>query len=430
MSAETHMNVELDESMSRTYTKVAERRPKNTLKAYTNKQKEFMQWCDEKEAAFNALTRYTVTGPKLHLFLEERVIDRDKRRKGPEGRTQTVGIATVKGYVAAMVDLWRQQQRMKINNHPSPRDDAVVMLLKVTEYEEDDRRRKNFDDRGTDTMLDGYTTTEQIENIAVFFWGNSREPGTSFRNLHAFLLSHYALMCGESTRRMELADLHSIVLENEGYSACRVLVMIMRQGKTNQVGRLEVGECMRNKLVQICPHGLLDFYLFWRWHVEGEPFPDFTRSENWYPIKLLKTGKDPTKEMSYKVHHDAIAAALQHIGLRGRAKTHVGRGSGARMADLGGASEAQIRRLGRWNNQAMEKCYLTSLPREAMRTLAGFEPSRELETWKQQMDAGTCEQSIAGGGFLQLLQYLRVVILQDAVILQQSTPTHPPLNTT
>ncbi|OWY97418.1 hypothetical protein PHMEG_00032054 [Phytophthora megakarya] len=47
------------------------------------------------------------------------------------------------------------------------------------------------------------------------------------------------------------------------------------------------------------------------------------------------------------------------------------------MADLGGASESQIRRLGRWNNnQSMEKCYLTSLPREAMRTLAGFEPNR------------------------------------------------------
>ncbi|OWZ11052.1 hypothetical protein PHMEG_00015984 [Phytophthora megakarya] len=121
MSEETRLNVKLDESMSRTYTK-----------------------------------------------------------------TQTVGKATVKGYVTAMVDLWRQQQRMKINNHPSPRDDAVVMLLKVTEDEEDDRRRINVDDRGTDAMLDGYTTTKQIENIAVFFWGNSRVPEESFRNYLAF----------------------------------------------------------------------------------------------------------------------------------------------------------------------------------------------------------------------------------------------------
>ncbi|KAL3690979.1 hypothetical protein R1sor_004630 [Riccia sorocarpa] len=47
------------------------------------------------------------------------------------------------------------------------------------------------------------------------------------------------------------------------------------------------------------------------------------------------------------------------------------------MAELGGASESQIRRLGRWNNQAMENCYLTSLPREALRTLAGFSPIQD-----------------------------------------------------
>jgi hypothetical protein len=174
------------------------------------------------------------------------VIGRDKRRKG-QCRTEKIGRATVNSYVAAMVDLWRQQQRLKINNHPSPRDGAVSAFIKITGYEENDRRRKNFADRGADTMLDGYTTTEQIQNIARFFWMTSHNHGTSLRNLLAFLLSHYALMRGESARRMELADLHSNELENEGYTSCRALVMVMRQGKTNQVGRIEVGATMRNK---------------------------------------------------------------------------------------------------------------------------------------------------------------------------------------
>ncbi|ETP52789.1 hypothetical protein F442_02247, partial [Phytophthora nicotianae P10297] len=39
---------------------------------------------------------------------------------------------------------------------------------------------------------------------------------------------------------LELADLHSIPLENEGYNPCRALVMVMGQGKTNQLGRVEV----------------------------------------------------------------------------------------------------------------------------------------------------------------------------------------------
>ncbi|ETO67568.1 hypothetical protein F444_15520 [Phytophthora nicotianae P1976] len=211
---------------------------------------------------------------------------------------------------------------------------------------------------------------------------------------------------------LELADLHSIPLENEGYNPCRalVMVMVMGQGKTNQVGRVEVGACMRHK-------------------------------------NLLKTGKDPTKPMSYKVHHDAISSALKYAGIRSKAKTHVGRGSGSRMADLGGASESQIRRLGRWNNQSMEKYYLTSLPREAMRTLAGFDSSRgsyfvarasaeppqcllrqifpQLEMWQQALADGNAEQSIAAGGFLDLLQYLRTVILQDAIFLQDLNPSHP-----
>lgn len=38
--------------------------------------------------------------------------------------------------------------------------------------------------------------------------------------------------------------------------------MVMRQGKTNKVGRTEVGAYMRNKSVDICPHGMLAAYLF------------------------------------------------------------------------------------------------------------------------------------------------------------------------
>ncbi|KAJ8576337.1 hypothetical protein ON010_g2882 [Phytophthora cinnamomi] len=408
MAEEARMRVELKESVQRTYSRAINLRPKNTVRAYSKRQEEFLDWCRSKGSSFNELTRFTVTGEKLHLFLEECVIGRVKRHKGSKNtseRKTTIGRSSVNAYVAAMVDLWKQQARANINSNPSPRDDAVTALLKLTQFEEDDRKRKNFADRG-------------------------RDSGKRLRNLLAFLLSHYALMRGESARMLELADLHSILLENEGYSPCRALVMVMRQGKTNQVGRIEFGACMRSKYVEICPHGLLGFYLFWRWHIDGEPFPDFTSSESWYPTKLLKTGKDTTKAMSYKTHNEAITAALKFVGVHSTAKTHVGRGSGSRMADVAGASESQIRRLGRWNNQAMQKCYLTSLPREAMRTLAGFDAARrqvfpQVEGWQEAINTGAAEQSIASGGFLELLQYLRKVVLQDAVLLQDIVPNHP-----
>ena len=67
---------------------------------------------------------------------------------------------------------------------------------------------------------------------------------------------------------------------------------------------------------------------------------------------------------------------LDSLRMSSAAKTHIDRGSGARMAELGGASEEDIRRLGRWNSQALAGCCLTSLPWLALRTMVGFPPER------------------------------------------------------
>ncbi|KAG3180824.1 hypothetical protein PC128_g15417 [Phytophthora cactorum] len=63
MTEKSHMNVELEESVLRTYAKASDIRPKNTSRAYKNKQVEFTRWCDDKGLAFNDLTRYTAFGP-------------------------------------------------------------------------------------------------------------------------------------------------------------------------------------------------------------------------------------------------------------------------------------------------------------------------------------------------------------------------------
>lgn len=50
------------------------------------------------------------------------------------------------------------------------------------------------------------------------------------------------------------------------------------------------------------------------------------------------------------------------------------------MADLFGASETDIRRGGRWDMSSMTQHYLTTLPRETIRVLAGF-PSSPGQFW-------------------------------------------------
>ncbi|KAH9133191.1 hypothetical protein AeRB84_020676, partial [Aphanomyces euteiches] len=429
------LELEMEIAEAITYQKSAAVQPENTRLAYTSKQNEFLQWCRSK--GFTGHNALTVSGPKLHLFLCQCVVGRERKARCARGQKQVVGFSTLKQYVNAIVRLWRSQCQEKANSNVHPRTDAVKELLKQAQYTEDERKKANFEDRGIGTPLDGYTTAEQMQKISNRFWNEKRDHGTHLRNWLAFTMAHYCLLRGESVRLLELADLQSQPLEGEGFSPCTALVVVLRQGKTNQHGRIEIGGCIRSKMVDICPHSSLALYLFWRWHVESEEFPSFEKSAHWFGIKVLRSGDDATKEVSYNVHRKAIAAALASAGLNSRAKTHIGRGSGARMAELGGASESQIRRLGHWNNQALENCYLTTLPRKAMRALAGFGPEKGsfyllrskaipcsnlqskifpwADFWLDKLKNGEAEATIAAGGFLNL----------DSVILKKMRPKHP-----
>ncbi|KAG2208592.1 hypothetical protein INT45_008847, partial [Circinella minor] len=120
--------------------------------------------------------------------------------------------------------------------------------------------------------------------------------------------------------------------------------------------------------------------------------------------------------------------------------------SGAKMADIRGAGESDIRRAGRWTNDALESAYLTNLPRVLLRVMTGFykdgghfylrraieKPEPELcrkvfpmvEVWQERMNQG-CDhgdQSIAADGFLQMLRQLSIVFLPDSVPLQELYP--------
>ncbi|KAG1036677.1 hypothetical protein G6F43_013007 [Rhizopus delemar] len=109
------------------------------------------------------------------------------------------------------------------------------------------------------------------------------------------------------------------------------------------------------------------------YHVECRSFPDFTTSRNWYHTKLLQSDPhDPTKQWSYASHYAAMESALKACNMSSTKKTHMARGAGARMCDLGGVEDASIRRLGRRNSDSMNGAYVTGLPRETMRSLAGF----------------------------------------------------------
>jgi hypothetical protein len=270
---------------------------------------------------------------------------------------------------------------------------------------------------------------------------------SDIRDQTCFLLSHFNLLCSESLRIVELPDLFSILLENEGISECHAVVMVLNQGKTNQFGKLEFTGCIRSKEVEICPVGSLALYLFARFQLGNEPFPDFRKNETWYNIKLCQGRLDVTKSILYDTQLYAINQCFKALGIKSSRKTHIGRGSGAIMAELAGAPNNSTRWLGRWNQKAIENCYMSTLPREAMRALAGFNPKKPqyylrratitpndqlqhqifpaVDLWLEKLQKSEIESNIAAGGFLNLLKYLRVVVLQDSALLQIQHPETP-----
>jgi hypothetical protein len=118
---------------------------------------------------------------------------------------------------------------------------------------------------------------------------------------------------------------------------------------------------------------------------------------------------------------------------------------------MAGCPENSLQQLGNWSqSNALEGCYLQSLPRKALRTMAGFSPSghiyeldhaaltpvEELQ-WMIFPDAdnlllrqseGLDVQNSATIGFLKALTCRRTIILQDSVVLKSLCPSHPVWN--
>jgi Centromere DNA-binding protein complex CBF3 subunit, domain 2 len=104
---------------------------------------------------------------------------------------------------------------------------------------------------------------------------------------------------------------------------------------------------------------------------DGEPFPNMGDPSQWFPLYLFPGAKSAKQQMTPRSHRDAVKKALVKAKIDTSHVTHIFRGSALRMADLLGASESALRRGGRWDVSAMNPHYLTTLPRECMRVLAG-----------------------------------------------------------
>lgn len=386
------------------------------------------------------------------LFLVEEVANRPLKTKSrkvgddiPQHATR-LSWRTVRTYITALTDLYQVQKVLGTNDHPSPREHNVREYLKSLQRRDAQHDREQFADKGRDTLLDGYTESE-FEAVCHALWTQgASSPECHFRTLTDILLGHYMLTRGGDRRCAEISDLFTFEFRDEGPTRCMPLIFTTRAGKQNQFGRLETIGALRNRKPLVCMLSGLAFYLLLRWDLGDEPFPDFSQRSLWYGIRLIKSStRDSKGSISYNSQRDWVTKAFQYAGIFSQKKTHIGRSAGAKMAELKGISEDQIRRAGRWNQEQMVGCYLNALPRKFMRVMAGhppqmgcFEISRanvtppdellsmiwpELDTWKGRFGPQKGQiKDLAALGLTSLLRYLREVILQDSVTLRQMFP--------
>ena len=378
---------------------------------------------------------------------------------GGQGEGDLFTKGTVDAYIAAVIELWRVQVAHGSKNTENPRGAAVRGFLEQRARQRNHHNRASFKDRGTEGIQAGYSSTEWLAIQEHLLHGAATLP----QNLRArvdLLFGHYYLLRGENRRKLELADLSLLDYpREEGPTLCGCLVSLLQDGKMNKTAKKEFMGSLRHKDPLLCTQGALAQLLFWRWHIVGEPSPSFRRRQDWYKIKVL-VGQDRQEELSYSTQLQDIWRVFGAVGLTTAKKTHLPRRVGAQEAETYGTSLAQISQAGRWNQSVLCQAYLTHLPRQFMRIVAGFsgtqgdfflpravyEPpvtlQRQLwpwiEEWEPRFEArsrrrrwaqgGLDEDDLAGDGFLKLMRRLRIVLLQDLAVLQPRFPSLPFFN--
>lgn len=183
----------------------------------------------------------------------------NKFKKNADGSPAPLGRESVLAYVKAVVDLYHQQVEAGFNKHTMARGPIVKRFLDTHTKKETRRKRTEYEDRGKNTLNDGYTDQELLRINQYFLVQNNI---FSLRNKVCFSMSHAMLMRSETALGTQLPDLFIMELKNQGPSSCFAIVATITFGKTNKDGKIQYGSALRHRDVEVCPHGAFAQYFF------------------------------------------------------------------------------------------------------------------------------------------------------------------------
>ncbi|CAO1616800.1 unnamed protein product [Parajaminaea phylloscopi] len=379
---ETHIRpYEAGEQLAqRVHLEAVQNQADSTHRQYMSHQREFIAWAGEHYR--HEVAPATVTEHKLARWLADISQRKRRKRKGKGKETyeeldQVVGYQTVSAASNAIVALYKLQVTQRINGYPHPRGHVVKLLMQNLQLETARRKRENFDNK-KHVASEGYTAEEHAQ-ICRYHLSTGTFAG--LRSLVAHLVSHMCMLRGDSARMVELSDIYQGTMGEPGSpGAARYLAIALRQSKVNRTGRVEYVGLLRHLNPVQCGIFAIALFLFQRFHLRGESFPDLSSNRSWYLVKLLCNDNDSELAITYSNHHHHVSKAFQQLGLRHLPKlTHASRGSGAREAESKGVSQAEIERMGHWKDvsSALQQSYLTTLPLATMRAMAGCDKGHD-----------------------------------------------------
>ncbi|KAK9327707.1 hypothetical protein V1520DRAFT_30296 [Lipomyces starkeyi] len=266
--------------------------------------------CDERQFVDGQLA----TESQLIAFLQTELIG-----KACRNRKDPYTVNTLKLHVAAITDLCRQQVDFGINSHPKPRTTNVRAILYTYSTNCHERNRQQYADRSAGSIFDGYNS-ERVLKIAR---ATLSRPDDPVQGLLDFLLGNYMLLRGNNRREIELADLYLLSVENEGPTTCKVLVILLCNGKTNLHGRVDPAGAMRNQEVLVWPIFILALHFILQVSLTGS---HSQRSSQMIP------GLTPS--FSFSTVSDIIGNTSQTQS-KNLKKTYAGRKAGAEIRGVG-----------------------------------------------------------------------------------------------
>ncbi|KAJ7185140.1 hypothetical protein GGX14DRAFT_409316 [Mycena pura] len=426
---------------------------KGTGAAYERHYRAYQSWWHDDQARLQAEnSMYTpipalpVTIPKVVVFLEYEM-GRPQKRKLADGSlsTSTCGHQHAKQVVSAL-EHYRLINQHKYRDVPEAQmnlrsDSRIKAMEKAFEASEPERVKKAHSLKAVGTCADTFVDTELVKmSLAKLFETKKGKAAMwrGHRDRAMTLATCSAALRGDSVRSILWSDLgfydHPMLAKGAG-AKVKALIVRADQSKVNTTGRVDEHGVFRHVDVAVpVPDFAPDF--------DDPDYGEYGRRQ-WYDF-LFSSAQDCTKEMVYhsplQCQKHVPRARHQHFqGYPRRPRLH------SKECARERASQSEVKALGCWSDAGSYRpCYDRALPIEAVLASAGFDGKRpeshflareqlqppedvlnaifdfaepELEKLAERRRENRQTEDYALKQFLEMLIWLRTVLVQDAAVL-------------